>query len=136
MPDKFLGGLTILLFISGGLQGAYGSPNPHTDPTLDAISWVLAGHPQVSKAVIALSYLFVCCFATTIGPTSWTYTSEIFPSKIRAKAVSLATASNWAWNCARRFHFIAPTAECEQLIIVQLPLASHRCFGASIGRCT
>jgi MFS family permease len=37
------------------------------------------------------------------GPSSWTYPSEIFPSKIRAKAVSLATASNWAWNCALAF---------------------------------
>jgi hypothetical protein len=31
------------------------------------------------------------------------YPSEIFPSKIRAKAVSLATASNWFWNCVLAF---------------------------------
>ena len=28
---------------------------------------------------------------------------QIFPAKIRAKAVSLATASNWIWNCALAF---------------------------------
>jgi hypothetical protein len=31
--------------------------------------------------------------------TTPSYPSEIFPTKVRAKAVSLATASNWFWNC-------------------------------------
>ena len=34
---------------------------------------------------------------------SWTYPAEIFPSKIRAKAASLATASNWFWNMVLAF---------------------------------
>jgi len=46
-----------------------------------------------------LSYLFVITFATTWGPVSWTYPAEIFPLKIRAKAVSIATATNWFFNC-------------------------------------
>ena len=104
-PSLLLGsfGMMLWLFISGGIQGAYGRPNPRTDPTLDNISWVLADNRSASKAVVACSYLFVATFATTWGPTSWTYPSEIFPAKIRAKAVSLATASNWAWNCALAF---------------------------------
>lgn len=89
----------IFLYLEGGLQGGFGAPNPHTDPKLDAISWTVADNPAVGKAIIALSYLFVCSFATTIGPTSWTYPAEIYPAKVRAKAVSLATASNWIWNC-------------------------------------
>ncbi|RHZ62931.1 MFS sugar transporter [Aspergillus turcosus] len=88
----------VFLYISGGLQAGYGIPNPHTDPTLSAISWVVPD-PNIGKAIIAMSYLFVCSFATTIGPTSWTYPAEIYPAKVRAKAVSLATASNWIWNC-------------------------------------
>jgi hypothetical protein len=52
---------------------------------------------------VACSYLFVATFATTWGPTSWTYPAEIFPSKVRAKAVSLATASNWFWNMVLAF---------------------------------
>lgn len=89
----------IFLYIEGALQAVYGAPNPHTNPKLDAISWTVAAHPAVGRAIIALSYLFVCSFATTIGPTSWTYPAEIYPAKVRAKAVSLATASNWIWNC-------------------------------------
>lgn len=72
------------LFISGAVQGAYGRPNPRTDPTLDDISWVLSGNPSASKAVIACSYLFVASFATTWGPTSWvsrsTPSSSTIPS--------------------------------------------------------
>lgn len=104
-PSLLLGSffMMILLFIVGALEAVYGEPNPGTDPKLKAITWVLQGHPAVSRAVIACSYLFVCVFAVTWGPVSWTYPSEIFPSNIRAKAVSLATASNWTWNCALAF---------------------------------
>jgi MFS family permease len=94
-------GMMSWLFISGSLQGAYGHPPPEsTDGKPPDITWTLGKeHPSISKAVVACSYLFVATFATTWGPVSWTYPSEIFPLKIRAKAVSLATASNWAWNC-------------------------------------
>lgn len=104
-PSMLFGSIImmILLFIAGALEGIYGVPNPRTDPTLDAITWVIQDHPSVSKAVLACSYLFVATFAITWGPTSWTYVSEIYPSEIRAKAVSLATASNWAANCVLAF---------------------------------
>ena len=63
----------------------------------------MVGRPDVSSAIVACSYLFVATFATTWGPVSWTYPAEIFPSKIRAKAVSLATSSNWFWNMILAF---------------------------------
>ena len=89
------------LFISGALQASYGE---HWDDPDKNTSWrIPSNHKSVSKAIVACAYLFVASFATTWGPTSWTYPSEIFPAKVRAKAVSLATASNWAWNCALAF---------------------------------
>lgn len=103
-PALLIGSFLMMsfLFISGALQGAYGHPNP--DKTDHDISWVIGKeHSSVSKGIVACSYLFVASFATTWGPTSWTYPSEIFPAKVRAKAVSLATASNWTWNCALAF---------------------------------
>src|ERR1051326_8576917 len=50
------------LFVSGALQAVYGMPNPNKG---GEISWVLSGHPSVSRGVVACSYLFVATFATT-----------------------------------------------------------------------
>ncbi|KAL8923975.1 MAG: hypothetical protein Q9208_004259 [Pyrenodesmia sp. 3 TL-2023] len=104
-PSLLYGALSmmILLLLVAALSGAYGVPNPRTDSALDAVSWLVVDNPPVTRAIVACSYLFVCTFAVTWGPTSWTYPTEIFPTGIRAKAVSLATASNWAWNCALAF---------------------------------
>jgi MFS family permease len=97
--------MMIWLFISGALQASYGQPN--TDATRNSknsdINWIVINNKPASSAIVACSYLFVATFAMTWGPVSWTYPAEIFPSKIRAKAVSLATASNWFWNCALAF---------------------------------
>ncbi|KAF2655897.1 high affinity glucose transporter [Lophiostoma macrostomum CBS 122681] len=100
-PALLLGsfGMMTWLFISGAIQGAFGQPLTND---LD-ITWEIKDHKKASQAVVACSYLFVATFATTWGPTSWTYPSEIFPVKVRAKAVSLATASNWTWNLALAF---------------------------------
>lgn len=97
--------MMIFLFISGALQAVYGEPNtPETQNSMNSnITWIVLNNKPVSSAIVACSYLFVATFATTWGPSSWTYPAEIFPSKIRAKAVSLATASNWFWNCVLAF---------------------------------
>ncbi|KAI1265515.1 general substrate transporter [Xylariaceae sp. FL1019] len=93
--------MMVWLFTSGALQAVYGMPNDGSGST--DITWIVKGHPDASKAIVAVSYLFVATFATTWGPTSWTYPAEIFPSKVRAKAVSLATAANWFWNMILAF---------------------------------
>ncbi|KAF6818995.1 High-affinity glucose transporter 4 [Colletotrichum musicola] len=93
------------LFISGALQQYYGQPNTEETKTTEneSVSWLIVGNRPVSSAVVSCSYLFVATFATTWGPVSWTYPAEIFPSKIRAKAVSLATSTNWFWNMVLAF---------------------------------
>jgi hypothetical protein len=64
-------GMMTWLFITGGLQGAYGKP--YHDPEDKQITWTLGTeHVGVSKVVVACSYLFVATFATTWGPVSWT----------------------------------------------------------------
>ncbi|SPO06829.1 probable high-affinity glucose transporter [Cephalotrichum gorgonifer] len=106
-PPLVLGafGMMVWMFTTGGLQHAYGQPNTAEtiNPQNKDITWIVNNKPAVSKAVVACSYLFVCTFATTWGPTSWTYPAEIYPSKIRAKAVSIATATNWFWNMVLAF---------------------------------
>ncbi|KIW19396.1 hypothetical protein PV08_03691 [Exophiala spinifera] len=54
--------------------------------------------PSAGVALIVFACLFILGFATTWGPMVWTIQAEIYPSKYRAKAMSLATASNWIWN--------------------------------------
>ncbi|KAK8001177.1 MFS glucose transporter mfs1 [Apiospora marii] len=93
------------LFIEGALQAVYGQANTDetwTDDNKD-ITWLIKDNKPVSSGIVAMSYLFVATFATTWGPTSWTYPAEIFPSKVRAKAVSLSTAANWFWNMILAF---------------------------------
>ncbi|KII90865.1 hypothetical protein PLICRDRAFT_548831 [Plicaturopsis crispa FD-325 SS-3] len=84
------------LMLVGGLQGRFG----HWGEVDGARVWVIEGHDSATKAIIVCSYLFVCSFAITMGPVSWTYPAEIFPMRVRAKAVSLATAANWVFNFA------------------------------------
>ena len=62
--------------------------------------WVIDGHEGITKGIIVCSYFFVCSFAITMGPVSWTYPAEIFPMRVRAKAVSVSTAVNWLFNFA------------------------------------
>jgi len=88
------------LFLVGGLQARFGHWG--SIPGNDHI-WVVSGHDSATKAIIVCSYLAVCSFAISMGPVSWTYPAEIYSLKIRAKAVSLATATNWAFNCALAF---------------------------------
>ncbi|KAK1754255.1 general substrate transporter [Echria macrotheca] len=98
-------GMMTWLFISGAIQQYYGQPNTDATRTPDNsdVTWLVLNNRPASSAIVAFSYLFVATFATTWGPVSWTYPAEIYPSKIRAKAVSLSTASNWFWNMVLAF---------------------------------
>ncbi|KAI0051521.1 general substrate transporter [Auriscalpium vulgare] len=92
-------GLTLMgfwLMLVGGLQGRYG----HWGLVGTDRVWLIDGHGGVTKFIIVCSYLFVCSFAITMGPVSWTYPAEIFPMRVRAKAVSVSTATNWIFNFA------------------------------------
>jgi len=42
--------------------------------------------------------LFISFFASCIGPVFWTLVSEIFPNRIRGKAVAFASFTQWIFN--------------------------------------
>lgn len=90
--------MALWMFLIGGLMGKYGEPALLGENT--TTTWAIRNNDAASHAVIACSYLFVCSFAISWGPVSWTYPAEIYPLRIRSKAVSLSTASNWAFNFA------------------------------------
>jgi len=84
------------LYLVGGLQGRFG----HWGEIDGAAVWMISNNDAATKAIIVCSYFFVCSFAITMGPVSWTYPAELYSLKVRGKAVSLATATNWLFNTA------------------------------------
>lgn len=52
------------------------------------------------KALIAFVCIYIFFFACSWGPVAWVVTGEIFPLKVRAKSLSMTTASNWLLNWA------------------------------------
>jgi sugar porter (SP) family MFS transporter len=52
------------------------------------------------RVSIAFVCIYIFFFASTWGPIAWVVTGEIFPLKVRAKALSMTTATNWLLNWA------------------------------------
>lgn len=67
-----------------------------------AITGTVAGTENLSaqKALIAFVCIYIFFFACSWGPVAWVVTGEIFPLKVRAKSLSMTTASNWLLNFA------------------------------------
>ncbi|KAJ7456735.1 hypothetical protein B0H11DRAFT_2243903 [Mycena galericulata] len=53
---------------------------------------------QTPGAVVVCVIIFNAAFGYSWGPVPWLYPPEILPLTIRAKGVSLSTATNWAFN--------------------------------------
>ncbi|KAG4433586.1 hypothetical protein IFR05_010933 [Cadophora sp. M221] len=113
-PMFLIGALLMMtwLFINAGVMATYGHAAPKGGINgIAAESWVMSGAP--AKVVIACSYLFVASFAPTWGPASWIYPPELFPLRVRGKAVALSTSANWALNFALGY-FVPPAFESIQ----------------------
>jgi MFS family permease len=97
--------MAVWLFVNGGLLATYGKvPYPNEFPSA-AESVSVTGAP--AKAVIACTYLFVASYAPTWGPVSWIYPPELYPLRVRGKAVALSTSANWIFNFALAY-FVPP----------------------------
>jgi len=96
--------MMIWLFANAGLFATYSVPAKGKFSSA-AESMSVTGPP--SKAIIACSFLFVASYAPTWGPVSWVYPPELYPLRVRGKAVALATSANWAFNFALAY-FVPP----------------------------
>ena len=54
------------------------------------------GRADVWVLTFILSY--IACFALSVGPVTWVILSEIFPTKIRGRAMAIATVCLWGAN--------------------------------------
>lgn len=76
-------GMAVCQFIVAGIGTGYG--------TADIVA---------QKVLIAFVCVYIFFFACSWGPAAWVVTGEIFPLKVRAKSLSMTTASNWLLNWA------------------------------------
>lgn len=90
--------MMIWMFTNAGLLASYGEVVEGGVNGIAAASMQVTGAP--AKALIASTYLFVASYAPTWGPVSWVYPPELYPLRVRGKAVALATSANWAFNTA------------------------------------
>jgi sugar porter (SP) family MFS transporter len=64
--------------------------------------------PGVSPIVLLVEILvYVAFFAFGMGPGVWLYMSEIFPTKVRGRAASLATSALWTGTLVVTFTFLS-----------------------------
>lgn len=64
-----------------------------------------------SLLLLGLIVFFIACFALSVGPVTWIVINEIFPTDVRAKAVSLCTFMIWAavWVVGQFFPWMVET---------------------------
>jgi len=98
--------MSVWMYANAGLMASYGRAAPPGGvDNVPEESWQISGPP--SRAVIACTYLFVASYAPTWGPVSWIYPPELFPLRVRGKAVALCTSANWIFNFALSY-FVPP----------------------------
>jgi sugar porter (SP) family MFS transporter len=63
---------------------------------------IVGGEPSLPGAwgpiALVAANLFVVCFGASWGPVVWVLLGEIFPTKIRARALGIAAAAQWIAN--------------------------------------
>ncbi|CAM0134845.1 unnamed protein product, partial [Umbelopsis sp. WA50703] len=64
-----------------------------------SIALILDSKPSTVVIMVFL-YLFVACYAYSWGPVGWIYPAELYPQRLRAKALGITTAANWLFNFA------------------------------------
>lgn len=60
----------------------------HVHAAQDVLRWV----------AVASSFVYIICFAFSLGPLLWLMVSEIFPLEVRGAAMGVAVFSCWFWN--------------------------------------
>jgi MFS transporter, SP family, arabinose:H+ symporter len=56
---------------------------------------ILFGNGSESSILLVAVLVFIASFAMSIGPIGWLFASEVFPGKIRGRAMSLASFTIW-----------------------------------------
>jgi SP family arabinose:H+ symporter-like MFS transporter len=93
--DK-LGRRPLLIFSAGGMVFAH-----------SALAWAFAQPNPPAAVVIPAMLALTATFAVGLGPGVWVVLAEIFPTKIRGRAMSIATVSLWIACVVLTFTFLS-----------------------------
>jgi SP family arabinose:H+ symporter-like MFS transporter len=63
--------------------------------SLTAIGLLFVLHMAEGYLLISFLLIFIACFSFSLGPVVWVILSEIYPTKIRGRAMSVATLVTW-----------------------------------------
>lgn len=63
-------------------------------------------NPLVGWIALIAMLAYIACFAFSLGPIGWLINSEIYPLKIRGRAMGIATCANWIANFAVTYSFL------------------------------
>ncbi len=81
--------------------------------SLGAIGWYFSTSStfQHQNAIVGLGCIlaFLAFFELSLGPVFWLLISEIYPLRIRSKAMALATMVNWTFNFLVSYFFLTMT---------------------------
>ncbi|KAK5138321.1 hypothetical protein LTR08_003382 [Meristemomyces frigidus] len=68
---------------------------------------------SAGSVMIVFACLFIAGYAMTWGPIIWAVIGEIFPTRYRAQAMGISSASNWIWNFLLGFFTPFITADID-----------------------
>jgi sugar porter (SP) family MFS transporter len=63
--------------------------------SLAMLAMVLRVSPPPGNLIVILLLAYVAFFAVSLGPATWVYIAELFPTAVRGRAMSIATLSLW-----------------------------------------
>ncbi len=91
-----LGRKALLISAAGGMGIA-----------LTALATVFAMNAATPGRVLALILCYVACFSFGMGPGVWVVIAELFPTRIRGRAMSIATVALWLACLLITFTFLS-----------------------------
>jgi sugar porter (SP) family MFS transporter len=91
-----MGRRKLLLLASGGMG-----------LSLVALGFAFALRPSAVAPILALMMMYVGCFSVGMGPVVWVLLAELFPTRVRGRAMSVATVTLWLATLAVTLTFLS-----------------------------
>lgn len=101
-----IGGMTVVVVALAvtGVLFIFGDPQIVTDSETGEETFTLA-NKAVGLWIALVLVVYMGCVALSICAVIWVLTPEIFPNRVRGRAMSIATLTNWGTNAVSAFLF-------------------------------